>query len=316
MKRVISGILGAALVVLMAPQARAIVGDQWNLQAAGAASDGVGTYSHVAVRKSDGTIWLKQINPTVGTWFSVGGPPGGCSSGPQLAYLNNTLTVFVRGPYPSDPGNIWAAHNGTGGYVWAPTYGRPPVTTITAPAVAGDPQAGLLIVIADNTLAPWYSTVSTSGSQSAWAKVGTSAVNAAPGAAINGNQDLDVYGLFSPSSNIQVTVCGFPTCFGSWTNLGGVVISGVGAAGFKANGGNNWVGTGVLGTNSALFINQSENLGSYSGWISHGSPAGVTLNSTPSLTYFKIGTPLYTFVHGSDGNYWMFTGSWTNIGHP
>jgi hypothetical protein len=111
MKRTICSLAALSLFTFSAQTSQAVVGDLFNLTAPGSMSSDI-TYAHVTVRKSDGSIWTKQIDPTLGIWYTQSQPSGGTTSGPQMATQDGNTYWIVRGPAP---GQIWERHTtGTG----------------------------------------------------------------------------------------------------------------------------------------------------------------------------------------------------------
>jgi hypothetical protein len=311
----------ALLLTAVTHRAQAFVGDQWNLNAPGSLGWSA-TYSEVAARKSDGSIWVKQTNPTVGSWSSLGNPSGGTSSGPQIGTFHNyslgqdQTYYVVRGPYPSDPGNIWERHytSNTGWSSWAPTFGMPPSGTRTAPTVGYDQYGGLLIAVLDTNWIPWVRGMNSDGSLTDWLQAGTQALDSVPGAVISPNQDWGIFGLMN-DGRIYQSQCLYEHCFDTWTEVPGMGRAAAGplAVGYIDPSSNDDITVAVFGTDSHPYINTSIG-GTFGSWnYLAGSPA----DSAVSVLYFWTTHSTIETVHRPDGNFWTGQGGgWSSIGHP
>jgi hypothetical protein len=318
--------IGVALSLLTAAAStsQAFVGDGANLKAPGLGSRGLNM--QIVVRAASGSIWAKNLQPTQSIWFNTpGNPPGGTSSGPQVAFVGgNTGTPsawwIVRGPYPDD--RIWVNKQGAG---WEPnTIGKPAgvAQAFVAPAVYSDGNNGVVIVSLDTTLRPWFKRLNNNGTlQTDWAVFqSTTTLQAAPGVAMNfSTGKISTFGVLA-AADLRVSTCGFPTCFTSWDVLpgGGVTNTGFAGASFQYSDGNVFTAGALLGTDNQAWFNQDENGGGYGGW--HQRWATATADSEPGACYFASGftnEPALA-VHRADGNYWlsMHGTTWTNLGHP
>jgi hypothetical protein len=320
MKRTILAAAAALFLVASAEQAQAFVGDQWNLNAPGSVSYSA-SYVQVAARKSDGSIWRKQIDPTVGSWQSIGciqaGSICGTSSGPVIGTFGVNTYYIARGPYPTDPGNIWERHISNGVWSnWAPTFGQPPTGTLSAPNVASSDVYGLAIVVLDTHFIPWVRTMDTSGDLGGWIQVGTQPVNSVPGIAFDPNSEIYVYGLVGSSNQVSVNACVYEHCFDlGWQPVSnGIGGSGVSAVGYTDPQGNDEIRVTVLGSSGgSTWVSTSVSEGPYSNWTDYN---GVS-DASPSIVYFWTVHDTIEFTHRSDGNFYSGQdGGWASIGHP
>jgi hypothetical protein len=296
----------------------ALAADQWDL--GGAASLEIPVVTTVVyARKSNGAIWKRQINPTTGSWQLYGNPAGGTSSRPQVglfqgAGCGSQTWVFVRGPYPSDPGNILTSINGG---AWQNLFGMPPGGTTSAPSVAWSAEAAsITVAVRGANNVPWVRTVNHSGTNCTlnwgnWTQVGTDAIDGPPAVATNG-YNISVFATF-PGGNIKVNMCMFPTCFGGWTNLGGIGVTGPGAVWYRDNNGNDNLRVTVIGTDNKSWINTLTSNGwTWSGWSQFGN-GNSPFTSVPNVAVFGVTNTPYVTALGSDGNYYR---QGQNIGHP
>jgi hypothetical protein len=328
MCRTICSLVSTAFLFLAMGDAHA-TGDVMNLLAPASISTG-SVYTFIYVRKADGSIWQKQINPTLGPWTSKGNPTGGTSSGPQVAQFTNFFTgvvtrrYYVRGPFPSDPGNILEKIEGQSN--WVNTFGMPPGGTTSAPAVSWNDQSGIDIVVRGANNIPFIrsmqaTTASPGFVLTDWTQVGTEAINSAPGIAVNSFRK-DIVALFS-SNEVKITTCQYPACFPSWAQLGGSGAGGVGGSSPSAiwyqdpSSGKTFLSIAVLGSDaSTTFVKTYDNYNAvWGGWNNRGG----TANSAPSIVDFSVGWSFpYALVHRVDGNNWV-NGSgttWSNVGKP
>jgi hypothetical protein len=306
-------------VLLTASSAWAFAGNAWNLTAPALHQTDSGSRS-VAVRKSDGTIWVKKIEPSVSAmWEPFGSPPSGSSSGPQLVDHKDsigrvTTWLMVRGPFPSDDGNIWAKSRPPSGVWsgWSNVFGKPDSGTTSSPAVARDSQMGMIIAVRDNNGMPWIRRIPAGGAFQPWEQVGTQSIDSAVGIAIDPIQDINVFAAFAPAEDIRVTVCGFPNCFLSWNSLGGFAASGLTATSYTDGASNKTVVAAVVSGDGFVWTTKQENLGGWQAW--HKELAIGVTDAEPAIVRSAFSSNNLIVTHRSTGDY-FFNGG-INLGHP
>jgi len=300
--------------MLLAPSAQATqftYGDPANLLAPGI--NGTSLFSAVAARKSDGTIWVKQVEPSIGSWASLGSPAGGATSGPASAIVNNTAYYFVRGA----SGVIYENH-GSG---WSNRWGSPPGGAGSAPNVSAfgtSPFMSLQLVVIDNNNSPWTRQLNSDNTLGAWTKIGTNSVVGVPGIAISSTGAPNIFSLDANRNTIYIR-CTFGSCFQTWNSYGpGLGNSGTSAIAYMVpSTGSANVSVALLGTDNRVWVSTSTVDGSaFGGFSSLGGPAA---DSSPAISYFSTANRTLVAVHRPDGNQWVYgqiAGQWLSIGHP
>lgn len=310
--------------------AQAITGDPFNLLAPAVFDNGT-VNEYVYARKSDGTIWVKETEGTIGPWTSIGSPPGGASSGPQVGQLcffgSPTQTWVVA----SSGGNIWAKE---GSGAWTNALGAPPGGITSGPAVSWNSNnCDMHVVVNGVNNIPWIITIQApipgGGTPiiSSWSQVGTTPVNSAPSVAETSWRQ-DVVAL-DGNNHIIMTTCEYPSCFGSWTEVEG---SGIGSsapmaywfndAGSATDGPFLAIAVrGILiGGNFNAWVNTYDNLyDTWTGWQQRGG----NLDSAIAPTHYVLesGNNTWLAAFDSHGDYWENTSqpsatSWYDISHP
>ncbi|HVZ73997.1 MAG TPA: hypothetical protein VHJ20_16570 [Polyangia bacterium] len=299
----------AVALMLFVGRAEAYVGDRFNLVAPGAV--GYATVNDaVAVRKSDGSIWVKDLQPSASAWVSIGNPTGGTTSGPQIAEYkpiggSYQGYVVVRG---SD-GNMWETHKTSTWSSWSSTtFGQPPGGSNSAPAVTADVTYGLVVVTLDNSNIPWINRLYPGGGTSGWQQAGAQALTSAPGVAITPQQTVQIFGLLSPNLP-NWSECSYGGCYTTWSYLGGWGASGLSAVGNRDGTGTTRAAAVVWGTDGHVYeILEGTTWGTWS----NVSGAGV-VDAQPAVLWFSVTEAPIVIDHRSDGNYYA---SNTSIGHP
>jgi hypothetical protein len=275
----------------------------------------------IVVRKANGTIWAKNLQPVQSIWFSTpGSPPNGASTGPQVVFVGHTGTPWWLARATGDD-RIWV-NRGLGSWE-SPIFGRPTGVTLSSTAFGAyaDENNGVVVVSLDTANRPWFKKVSETGAViQDWTRFNaTDPVVAPPGVAMNfSTGKISAFGTLDVG-NLRVTTCGFPFCFTSWDLLpgNGFSNSGLTGASFLAPGGNVFTTAALLGTDNRVYWTQDISGAGYDGWHQRGT---ATADSQPAACYFGMGfanEPALA-VHRSDGNYYfsLHGTTWSNIGHP
>jgi hypothetical protein len=317
--------VGVALSLLVGASTSQAFVDPSNLLAPGLAARDLSV--QIVVRHpSTGSIWAKNLQPTMSTWFNTpGSPPMGSSTGPQVVFVGQSGTVWwlTRGPFPDD--RIWVKR----GANWdATTFGRPPAPTTFGFAgfsAYADKNNGVSVVSLDTNNRPWFKQVSATGAVIMdWFQFpATNTVAAAPGVAVNFTTGKpSVFGALA-TADLEVSVCVFANCFNTWNpilpGVFGASNTGITGASFLSPGASGSVFTtaALLGTDNRVYWTQDIGGGGYDTWHQRGT---ATADSQPAAAYFSqaFSNEPALAVHRPDGNYyvsWHGT-TWTNIGHP
>jgi hypothetical protein len=326
MKKIAAMTALAVFSVFQGNSAHAVVGDRFNLLAPALLQTDSGNPT-VVVRRADGIIFFKQVEPVIqGSWTSLGAPPGGTTSGPQMADFKDSNTnitttfVVVRG---ADT-NLWATKRSTGAWsAWTKILDAPSTGANSSYTLESDQFFGLEVGVLDNNLFPFMAQASSGGGGTlgAWTKMGDGTpqgpkqLDASFGLAIQpGPQSTIAWGIVpSDGDHIDWSICGFPYCFNGWNNTpGGSAQSGLATTGFRANDKSSTTMVAVRGGDNNVWTNTIKDGGSPLGWQVQ-SPGGVT-DAMPAIARSAFSSGILIVVHRADGNYW-FQGN-TNLGHP
>jgi hypothetical protein len=171
-----------------------------------------------------------------------------------------------------------------------------------------------------------------------WQQVGTTSIDSAPAVAET-SWRVDVFGARAQSDltvHTFQTTCEYPSCFSSWTDLGGdtnvnpaafwipftstdgpwlLVTANLGNVTFT----NTSKGTSVSAQNGAYVNTYDNENDTSSNWVVHGrvSPRGI--DSAVAVGYFFATPGQGRFAaHSPDGNFYFnpAAGTFYNIGHP
>ena len=239
-------------------------------------------------------LWEPSTGPAWQPWNTIGAPPGGLTSGPDVAaWSPGRFDVFGRG----GDGALWHAWFDGTWRGWESLGGA----LVGAPSVTswGPGRLDVMVRGTDNQLYHrWFD-----GAWRGWEPLGKppGGLTAGPEVTTWGNGRLDVFGR---GGDKGLWHAWFDGAWHGWESLGGGLAGDPGAAAW-ANGRLDVV---VRGTDNNLWHKWFD--GAWRGWESLGAPAGG-LTSNPDVAAWSAGR-LDVFARGGDKALWhkWFDGAW------
>jgi len=295
-----------------------VFNDALNLKAPGVTS--MLNFAAVSARKaSNQQIYRRNVQGSLGAvWVSLGAPAGGAKSGPSSTTLNQGTDVYA---VLGNDNNVWVKVGSVGG--WA-NFGAPPPGAGSAPAVGAfgpQPFGSLYVAVLGNDNVPYTRKRDPNGGAfSAWIKVGSNSVFAAPGISISAtNTNANIYsvGVFEETLNNR---CVFMACYTNWFGYGaGLSRWGASGTNWTTSTGFARVAVAVVGTDNRVWttvsVTDGQNFPNFSQ-----IPGGPVADSAPGTGWFPNTDRLITAVSDASGNKWVYNApvadQWTNIGQP